>query len=198
MNGSCRPTIAASAGDGRCVTALNTVIGTPSAAKATGAVLNMSVITTASSHGKPSFTSIELAIATGVPNPATPSRSALKQKPITTRTIRRSRGSEAIIQSDKASNCPDVTETLYSRSAANTIDSNGHTANAAPLLTAPNASPTGKRQGPMATTSPTKRPARDACHAGRRKAPSSARTVTIGKAATTTEGKTAPATGVND
>src|SRR5262249_35981626 len=188
----------ASACDGRCVTALSTVIGTPSAANATGAVLNMSVMTTASNHGKPKLTSIELAIATGVPNPATPSRSALKQKPMTTRTIRRSRGSVLTIQADRASNCPDATETLYSRSAANTIHSTGHTANTAPLLIAPSASLSGNRHGPMATARPTTSPATEACQAGRRKAPSIASTVTIGKAATTTEGTTAPATGVND
>ena len=50
----------------------------------------------------------------------------------------------------------------------------------------------------MATTRPTKRPASEACQAGRRKAPSIASTVTIGNAATTTDGSTAPATGVSD
>src|SRR5215510_16022807 len=102
----------ASACDGRWVTALSTVMGTPRAANATGAVLNMNVITTASNHGKPRLTSIEVAIATGVPKPATPSSSALKLKPMTTSTTRRSRGSDLTIQSDRASNCPDVTETL--------------------------------------------------------------------------------------
>ena len=92
MNGNWRPTIAPRAGAGSPVTAPSTVTGTPSAPKATGAVLKMRTNTSASRAGKPTRMSSDEVIATGVPKPAMPSRSAPKQKPMTTRTTRRSFG----------------------------------------------------------------------------------------------------------
>ena len=53
MNGNWRPTIAPSVAAGRPVTAPSTVTGTPSAPNATGAVLKISMKTSASSGGKP-------------------------------------------------------------------------------------------------------------------------------------------------
>ncbi len=112
MKGSWRPIIWASAVAGRLVTAPSTVTGTPSPPKATGAVLKIRTKTIASNGGKPTRISSELVIATGVPNPATPSSSAPKQKPITTSTMRRSFGKCLSTQTRKASNRPDLTATL--------------------------------------------------------------------------------------
>jgi hypothetical protein len=51
-------------------------------------------------------------IATGVPNPATPSSRAPKQKPMTTSTTRRSFGMLASSQDRKASKRPETTAML--------------------------------------------------------------------------------------
>ena len=104
MNGNWRPTIAPRTGAGSPVTAPSTVTGTPSAPKATGAVLKISVNTSASRAGKPTSMSSEEVIATGVPKPAMPSRSAPKQKPMTTSTTRRSFGRWLRIHARNASN----------------------------------------------------------------------------------------------
>ena len=112
MTGNCRPIIAPSVAAGRPVTAPSTVTGTPSAPKATGAVLKISTKTSASIGGNPTRISSELVIATGVPNPETPSSSAPKQKPMTTSTTRRSLGRCSITQARKASKRPDFTATL--------------------------------------------------------------------------------------
>ena len=112
MNGSCRPIIAPSVTAGRPVTAPSTVTGAPSAPKATGAVLKISTKTSASSGGKPTRISSDDVMATGTPKPATPSSSAPKQKPIATRTTRRSLGRCSIVQRRKASKCPEATATL--------------------------------------------------------------------------------------
>ena len=93
---------------------------------------------------------------------------------------------------------PDFTATLYSRSALTTIHMIGHTAKVAPLAIDENASPTGSRQIPTEINKPTINPPSDACHAGRRRIPSSARTVTIGNVATTNDGNNPPGTGASN
>lgn len=112
MNGSWRPTMAPRTGEGSPVTAPSVVTGTPSAPKATGAVLKMSTNTSASSAGKPTRMSSDDVIATGVPKPAMPSSSAPKQKPITTSTTRRSLGRWLSTQARKASKRLDSTAIL--------------------------------------------------------------------------------------
>ena len=77
---------------GKSVTWASTVMGVPSAPKATGAVLNMRVKVRASSAGMPIMMSNALVMATGVPKPAMPSSRHPKQKPMTTSTTRRSFG----------------------------------------------------------------------------------------------------------
>jgi hypothetical protein len=94
------------------VTWASTVIGVPSAPKATGAVLKISVTVSASSAGSPTRISSAVVIATGVPNPAMPSSRHPKQKPITTRTTRRSFGRCTSTQSRKASKRPEMTAML--------------------------------------------------------------------------------------
>ena len=69
MNGNWRPIMAPSVAAGRPVTAPSVVTGTPSAPNATGAVLKISVNTSASSAGKPTRISSDEVIATGVPKP---------------------------------------------------------------------------------------------------------------------------------
>ena len=87
-------------------------MGVPSAPKATGAVLKMSVKVSASSAGMPIMIRNALVIATGVPKPEIPSSRQPKQKPITTSTTRRSFGRLASSQSRKASKRPDITAML--------------------------------------------------------------------------------------
>ena len=89
-NGSCRPTIALSAGTGRPVTAASARIGVPMAPNATGAVLAMSDRLPASSAGKPRPTSSAAEIATGVPNPQAPSMNAPNEKAMSSACTRRS------------------------------------------------------------------------------------------------------------
>ena len=64
------------------------VIGVASAPKATGAVFATSATTAALSGRNPSAMSITVVIATGVPNPASASSSAPKQKAMMTAWIR--------------------------------------------------------------------------------------------------------------
>jgi len=111
-SGSWRPIMAASAGAGSPVTAPKTVTGAPRAPNATGVVLKISTNTSASSVGKPHMMSSEAVMATGAPNPATPSSSAPKQKPMAINTTRRSFGKCLITQARKASKRPDETATL--------------------------------------------------------------------------------------
>ena len=94
------------------MTCASTVIGVPSAPKATGAVLNMRVKVKASSAGTPIMISNALVIATGVPKPEMPSSRQPKQKPMTTSTIRRSFGRAISSQSRKASKRPEMTAML--------------------------------------------------------------------------------------
>jgi len=112
ITGSCRPIIAASVAAGRPVTAPSIVTGVPSAPNATGAVLKIRTNTRASSGGNPTRISSELVIATGVPKPEIPSSRAPKQKPMTTKTTRRSLGRWVSTQTRKASNRPDRTAIL--------------------------------------------------------------------------------------
>ena len=112
INGNWRPIMAARAGAGSPVTAPSTVTGVPSAPKATGVVLNISTNTTASSAGKPQKMSKDAVMATGAPNPAIPSSRAPKQKPMTTKTTRRSFGKCLVTHARNASKRPDATATL--------------------------------------------------------------------------------------
>ena len=94
------------------MTAPSVVTGTPSAPKATGAVLKIKVNTSASIAGNPTRMRSDEVIATGVPNPEIPSKSAPKQKPITTSTTRRSLGRWLRTHARKASNRFDSTAML--------------------------------------------------------------------------------------
>ena len=89
--GSCRPTIALRSWRSSPVTPCSAMIGVPSAPKATGAVFAMSEKTDASKGGKPSPMSSAPVTATGVPNPAAPSKKAPKAKAISSNCSRRSR-----------------------------------------------------------------------------------------------------------
>ena len=68
--------MALSARRSRPVTALSAMIGVPSAPNATGAVLAISERPDAASGAKPRPMSIAPVTATGVPNPAAPSKNA--------------------------------------------------------------------------------------------------------------------------
>jgi len=80
----------------------------------------------------------------------------------------------------------------------NTIHITGQSAKTAPLATLSRARPGGMPQTAMAITSPTTRPASEACQAGRRATPSSTRTVAMGSAAITKERTRLPPTGVSN
>ena len=81
-NGSCRPTIADSASSSRPVTLASVMTGVPSAPYATGAVFAIRDRPDAASGEKPSPMRIAPVTATGVPNPAAPSKKAPKAKAI--------------------------------------------------------------------------------------------------------------------
>jgi hypothetical protein len=196
MNGSCRPIIAPSVVSESCVTAPSVVTGAPNAPKATGAVLKIKVKTNASSTGNPSAISKALVIATGVPNPATPSSRQPKQNPTTTSTTRRSFGRCSSIHWRKSWKRPETTVTLYRTSALNTIHMTGTSANVAPANTLLKALRAGRSQTWIARTSPRASPADDACHAGRRNTPSRTSTVANGSAATRHDQTRLPSTGV--
>src|SRR3979490_2277126 len=104
--------MAANAGAGSPVTAPKTVTGAPRAPNATGVVLKISTNTSASSAGNPHMMSREAVMATGAPNPAMPSSSAPKQKPMAINTTRRSFGKGPITQQQNASKRPEATATL--------------------------------------------------------------------------------------
>ena len=89
-NGSCRPTMPLSSCRSRPVTADSAMMGVPSAPKATGAVLAMSDRPEAASGRKPSPISMAAVTATGVPNPAAPSKKAPRQKAMNSTCSRRS------------------------------------------------------------------------------------------------------------
>ena len=79
-NGSCRPTMPLNSCRSSPVTAASAMTGVPSAPKATGAVLAMSDRPDAASGEKPRPISIAAVTATGVPNPAAPSKNAPRRE----------------------------------------------------------------------------------------------------------------------
>ena len=89
-NGSCRPTIALSCRISRPVTPARATMGVPSAPKATGAVLAMSESPDAASGAKPRPMRMAAVTATGVPNPAAPSKNAPNEKAMSRSWRRRS------------------------------------------------------------------------------------------------------------
>ncbi len=137
-----------------------------------------------------------LVIATGDPNPATPSSNAPKQKPMITSTTRRSSGRRRRTQSQRASKRPDETVRLNNRSALTTIHMIGQSANTAPAAALSSATGAGSFQTAMASPRPIARPAREASQAARLSTPMSSSTVAIGRAATRKESPRLPATGL--
>jgi len=83
-----RPTTCERSCSGSPVTVASVVIGTARAPNATGAVLATSATTAALIGRKPSAMSMTLVIATGVPKPASASRSAPKQNAMMTAWMR--------------------------------------------------------------------------------------------------------------
>ncbi len=136
-------------------------------------------------------------IATGDPKPAMPSSRAPKQKPMITRTIRRSSGRRRSTQVLSAAKRPESTAMLNSRRALITIHMIGHRAKAAPAAALSSAVIPGIFQTVTASTSPSTRPATEASQAARRTTPISTRTSAIGAAATTKESGRLWPTGVN-
>ncbi len=126
------------------------------------------------------------AIATGVPNPAAPSRKPPKANAIKSAC---KRGSEVNLPIEflMISNCPVLTVTRKSAMAQNTIQEMGNRPNAAPLAAALNAVIAGIWYAQMATAKVTVKPERPAIHAGLRRTPSNNSMVKIGMAATSAE-----------
>ncbi len=89
-NGSWRPIMALNSWRSSPVTAASAMTGVPSAPKATGAVLAMSDKPDAVSGVKPRPISIAAVTATGVPNPAAPSKNAPREKAMKRSCRRRS------------------------------------------------------------------------------------------------------------
>ncbi|VVO45225.1 hypothetical protein PS710_06601 [Pseudomonas fluorescens] len=89
-NGNCRPTIIDSSISSSPVTLARVMIGVPKAPNATGAVLAINARPDAASGENPSPIRMAPVTATGVPNPAAPSKNAPKQKAISSNCSRRS------------------------------------------------------------------------------------------------------------
>ena len=92
-NGSCRPTMAESLSLSIPVTPSSAMMGVPRAPNATGAVFAMSDKPAAESGLNPNCIRMAAVTATGVPNPAAPSKNAPNEKAI---SITWMRGSGAI------------------------------------------------------------------------------------------------------
>ena len=107
----------------------------PRAPNATGAVLPISDSPAAGNGRKPSPISMAAQIATGVPNPAEPSRKAPKQNAINRTWMRRSDAIPAI-ESLTSSNWPVLTVRSYTNIAVSTIQPIGNNPNSAPLARA--------------------------------------------------------------
>jgi hypothetical protein len=134
-NGSWRPTIALRVSTGRLVTPARVRIGVPMAPNATGAVLPISDSPAAGTGRKPSPISMAALIATGVPNPADPSRKAPKQNAIKRTWMRRSDAIPAI-EPLTTSNAPVATVMSYTNIAVSTIQPMGNNPKSAPLTRA--------------------------------------------------------------
>ena len=127
---------------GRPVTSASVVIGIAIAPNATGAVSATSATAAALTGLKPRPTRIEPQMATGVPNPASASSSAPKQKAIITTCTRSS--SETLENARRSTaKCPVASVMLKIHSALMTIHMIGKKPNAAPSSAASPAWPTG-------------------------------------------------------
>ena len=107
----------------------------PRAPNATGAVLPISDSPAAGNGRKPSPISMAAQIATGVPNPAEPSRKAPKLNAMSRTWMRRSDAIPAI-ESLTSSNWPVLTVRSYTNIAVSTIQPIGNNPNSAPLIRA--------------------------------------------------------------
>ena len=128
--------------------------------------------------------------------PRDPLHKAPKQKATTTRITRRSFGRWSTSQSRNASKRPESTATFNSSKALTTIHITGQSANTAPAATGSRAKGNWKFPGEHGDDQADDQPGERRLPAGLRNTPSSARTATIGNAATTNDKNSDPATGV--
>ena len=127
-----------------------TATGIPAAANATGALLARRQRIAAARASKPRLTRMAAEIATGVPNPAAPSRNAPKANAMNSAWRRRSLVMDA---SDLriTSNCPEATASEWTQSAETTIQQMGKSPVAAPSRPAERPCPAGIPQPVTAT-----------------------------------------------
>jgi hypothetical protein len=156
--GSWRPTIALRVSTGSPVTPARVRTGVPMAPNATGAVLPISDSPAAGNGRKPSPISMAAQIATGVPNPAEPSRKAPKLNAMSRTWMRRSDAIPAI-ESLTSSNWPVLTVRSYTNIAVSTIQPIGNNPNSAPLIRAAVAVGTGIPYTSSATSKAVANPA---------------------------------------
>src|SRR4029079_15298316 len=156
--GNCRPIIALRWPTQRLVTHRRAMIGVPSAPKATGAVFAMSESADASSGGNPSPMSIAPVTATGVPNPAAPSKNAPKQNAISSSGSRRSVVMPMIARCS-VTNTPRSSVSLYRKMTLSTIQPIGRNPYAAPSRAARPAMDPGMPMIPTAIASAAANPA---------------------------------------
>ncbi len=193
-SGVCRPTTAATVSSGNSVTCARVTTGVPMAPKATGAVLATRATTAALTGSKPSATSITEQIATGAPNPANASRSAPKQNAITSACTRGS--SESRPKERRSTSKWSVPTVIrYTHRALTTIHRMGKRPNSAPWAAPDRVCPTVMSYAPQVTSPATARPASPARGARTRAASSRVRTVASGRAATSADRASEPATG---
>jgi len=167
------------------------MIGVPSPPNATGAVLAISVSPAAYSGGNPAPINSAPDIATGVPNPAAPSKNAPKLKAIKSACNRRS-GEIDTTDALTLSNDPASTVRTYRKTAVNTIQPIGNKPKHAPKPAAAIADFHGMPYTPIAIASAVNNPAaaaRGADHPANASAPNK---MTTGAAAARTDNNSDP------
>jgi hypothetical protein len=123
-NGSCRPTMAERSITSSPVTAPRARIGVPSAPNATGAVFAMSERQDAAIGVKPSWMRRAAVTATGVPNPAAPSKNAPRQNAMPITWMRGS-GERRARLVRRTAKCPFATDMSYRKMRLSTIQPMG-------------------------------------------------------------------------
>jgi len=162
------------------------MIGIPIDPNATGAVFASRQIADALNGENPSPINMLAAIATGVPNPAAPSRNAPNANAISNACSRGS-GVSRPIEFLIISNCPVSTVTRNSAIAQKISHVIGNSPNATPNPAALTAVTTAILYASVASANVTTSPHIPANHAGLRSTPSSNSSVNMGRAANSTE-----------
>jgi hypothetical protein len=166
-------------------------MGVPSAPNATGAVFAIRERHDAGRGAKPSWMRSAAVTATGVPNPAAPSKNAPRQNAMPITWMRGS-GERRARLARRTAKWPLATVRSYRKMRLSTIQPIGNRPYAAPRTAAASPARTGIPIGPRATTRATASASIAATWARTRKNASAPSSTTTGSVATAVERKTLP------